>query len=93
MLSLCLTTGNICLQIGVSVKHSHWLKFTSLGIYLADSDSGHAGLSRSTKSVRHAARAIPKNATRTSAIYWFCFTKFMREMLRSLSKKIIKCTN
>ena len=34
----------------------------------------------------------PKNATWTSAIYRFCFTKFMREMLRSVSKKAIKCT-
>ena len=54
---------------------------------IADSDSGHAGLSRSTKYVRHAPRETPKNATRTSAIYRVCFTKFMREMLRSLFKK------
>ena len=32
------------------------------------------------------------NATWTSAIYRFCFTKFMREMLRSVFKKAIKCT-
>ena len=38
-------------------------------------------------------RETPKNATRTSAIYWFCFTKFMREMLRSLSKKVVKLLN
>ena len=28
-----------------------------------------------------------KNATQTCAIYQFCFTKFMREMLRSVCKK------
>ena len=33
-----------------------------------------------------------KNATGTNAIYRFCFTKFMREMLRSVSKKATKCT-
>ena len=53
----------------------------------------NAGFSRSTKYVRHAARETPKNATRTSAIYRFCFTKFMREMLRSLSKKVTDVFN
>ena len=56
------TNGDVCLQIGLSDKHSYWLKFTT---------------------------ETPKNATRTSAIYRFYFTKFMREMLRSLSKKVI----
>ena len=46
----------------------------------------------STKYVRKAAREIPKNATGTSAIYRFCFKKFMREMLRSLSKKVVNYT-
>ena len=62
------------------------------GFPLADSDSGHTGFSFSTKYVRHAARETQKNGTRTSAIYRFCFMKFMRKMLRSLSKKVIKCT-
>ena len=35
---------------------------------------------------------IRKECDITSAIYRFCFTKFMREMLRSVSKKAIKCT-
>ena len=34
----------------------------------------------------------PKECDITSAIYQFCFTKFMREMLHSVSKKAIKCT-
>ena len=38
-----------------------------------------------SKYVRHAAR--------TSAIFRLCLTKFMREMLRSLSRKVIICTN
>ena len=29
------------------------------------------------------------NATRTNAIYRFCFTKFMHEMLRSVSKHLL----
>ena len=89
---LCLTTADVSLQIGLSVKHSYWLKLTSLGISSSRSDSGHAGLSRSTKYVRHAVREILKNATRKSAIYRFCFTKFMPEMLRSLSNKVVKCS-
>ena len=29
---LCLTNGDVCLQIGLSVKRSYWLKLRSLGI-------------------------------------------------------------
>ena len=49
---LYLTTGDVCLQIGLSVKRSYWLKLTSLGPPV-DSNSGHAGISSSTKYVRH----------------------------------------
>ena len=33
-------------------------------------------------------RETLNNATRISAIYRFCFTKFMREMLRSVFKRL-----
>ena len=57
-----------------------------------DSDCGHAGLSYNIKYVCHAASETLKNATRTSAIYWFYFTKFMHVMLHSFSKKVTECT-
>ena len=68
--------GDVCLRIGLSVKSSYWQKLTSV----RHSDSGHAGLSRRTKYVRHA--STRRMRLGTSTIYRFCFTKFMREMVR-----------
>ena len=75
-----------------AVKHSYWLKLTSFGYSSSIFRLWTCWLSHSTKYVCHVVRETPKNVTRTSVIYWFCFTEFMREMLHSLSKKVTKCT-
>ena len=48
------------------------------------------GHSRRTKYDRLSLRDIPENAAGTCAIYRFCFTEFMRELLRTFSKDVIK---
>ena len=48
------------------------------------SDESEERIILTTSTHSTALRETPKNATWTSAIYRFCFTKFMREMLRSV---------
>ena len=46
--------------------------------------------SRRTKYDRLSLRDIPENAAGTCAIYRFCFKEFMRELLHTFSKDVIK---
>ena len=53
-------------------------------------ETRYDGHFRRTKYDRLSLRDIPENAAGTSAIYRFCFTEFMRELLPTFSKDVIK---
>ena len=86
------SSSDICLQIGFSHKHCYLLKLTSVGIPTIRIRKRSFWAFLSTKYDCRALRETLKIATRTSAIHRvFFFTKFMRELLCSVSKKAIKC--
>ena len=87
-------TSDVCLQIGLSQKRCCWLATIDVNgdSFYQNPKEGVRGFPVVPKCPSCVEVNPPKNATRTSANYRFCCIKSMREMLRSVCKKAIKCT-